>query len=803
MGKNGRESSQTTPASDPEVVRAAAARGRLRMWSAVAAAVLVGGTIAAVFAAEAVAGSNADQSRRQFTATAAAVTSTLQLAIQHENDLVVNEAALVADNPTITNAGFVRWASSVHAYERYPELLTLGAVVVVPASQLTAFAARAVQDPVGPLGPGGSFEVSPPGNRPFYCLVSASKVRDAALSPPAGTDYCDGALGPAILAARDSGTSAYLPLKLGKTDVFALETPVYRGGVVPATVAGRRQAFVAWVGTTVIPKVVLDRALAGHSGVAVSMHYQDRGSKATFRSGSAPGGAQAVSTNLHNGWTITTAGMVAGGGLFTNGAALALLLAGIALSALLGALVLVLATGRIRALRLVEEKTGELHHQALHDALTGLPNRALITDRIEQLLARNRRSGTSGSALYVDLDEFKNVNDTLGHEAGDRLLQAVAARLTASLRDADTIGRMGGDEFVVLIDGVSLQSAPELVAERILEVMLRPFEIEGSTVPMVVTTSVGIAVGYRETPGELLRDADVALYQAKAAGKNCYELFGPEMETFVQHRYELEFDLRSALQGDQFRLVYQPIYNLDDLTLIGVEALIRWDHPTLGEIQPEDFVPLLESSTQIIEVGRWVLREACSQMAAWRELGSDLTVSVNVSGRQLDRDVVVEHVGDALESSGLDPGALTVEVTETALMRNVDTTARRLRELKELGVKVAIDDFGTGYSSLAYLQRFPVDCLKIDRTFIESIHRSPESDALIHTLVQLGKDLGLTTLAEGVETAGQMDHLRHEHVDEAQGFLLAKPLDPESFRVQILDATLPVRPTRSTPRSVS
>jgi len=802
MRTKGGNSEETASASD-RVVTAAASKGRLRMWSAVAVAVLVVGTVAAAFAAEAVAGHNADQSRRQFAATAAAVTSTLQLAIQHESDLVVNEAALVAGNPSITNAGFAGWATSVHAYERYPELLSIGAVVVVPAAQLAAFAARAVQDPAGPLGPGGSFDLSPPGNRPFYCLLSGVTARDPALLPPAGTDYCDGPLGPAILAARDSGASAYLPLTLGKTKVLALETPVYQGGVVPATVAGRRAAFVAWVGTTVTPTVVLDHALAGHSGVAVSMHYRDRASNATFRSGSAPGGARAVSTNLHNGWTITTFGMVAGGGLFTNGAALGLLLAGSALALLLSALVLVLATGQLRALRLVEEKTGELHHQALHDSLTGLPNRALITDRIEQLLARNRRNGTLGAALYLDVDEFKNVNDTLGHEAGDRLLQAVAARLTTSLRDADTIGRMGGDEFVVLIDGVSLQSAPELVAERIHEVMRQPFEIGGSAGPMVVTMSIGIAAGYREVPGDLLRDADVALYQAKAAGKNCYELFGPEMETIVQHRYELEFALRGALGSDQFRLVYQPIFNLDNLDLVGVEALLRWDHPTLGEILPEEFVPLLESSGQIIEVGRWVLREACCQMAAWQDLGSDLTVSVNVSGRQLDRDVVVEHVREALEASGLDPALLTIEVTETALMRNVDTTARRLRELKELGVMVAIDDFGTGYSSLAYLQRFPVDSLKIDRTFVESIHRSPESDALVHTLIQLGKDLGLTTLAEGIETKGQMDHLRGEHVNEAQGFLLAKPLDPASFQTQILDATLRARPAHSSPRTVS
>jgi diguanylate cyclase (GGDEF)-like protein len=422
-------------------------------------------------------------------------------------------------------------------------------------------------------------------------------------------------------------------------------------------------------------------------------------------------------------------------------------------------------------------------------------------DRIEQLLARNRRNGTDGAALYIDLDGFKNINDTLGHAAGDRLLLAVAARLTTTLRDADTIGRMGGDEFVVLVDGVSLHSSPELVAERLLEVMRQPFDLDESPTPIVVTTSVGIAVGDRDTPGEVLRDADVALYQAKAAGRNCYEVFRPEMETAVHRRYELEFDLRTALQDDQFRLVYQPIYNLDELTLVGVEALIRWEHPTLGVIGPDQFIPLLESSGQIVEVGRWVLHEACTQMADWRDRGSDLIVSVNVSGRQLDRDVIIEHVREALYISGLDPACLTLEITETALMRNVDTTTRRLQELKALGIQVAIDDFGTGYSSLAYLQRFPVDCLKIDRTFIDAITRSPASDALIHTLIQLGKDLGLKTLAEGVETIEQVDHLRGEHVNEVQGFLLAKPLDPHTLETQLLAPARPPEPTHTTPRS--
>jgi diguanylate cyclase (GGDEF)-like protein len=436
----------------------------------------------------------------------------------------------------------------------------------------------------------------------------------------------------------------------------------------------------------------------------------------------------------------------------------------------------------------------------LHDALTGLPNRALIMDRIEQLLVRNRRQGTSGAALFIDLDDFKNVNDTLGHEAGDRLLVAVAERLTTALRDADTIGRMGGDEFVVLIDGASLEVAPEFVAQRLLNVMRQPFELDGAMMPLAVNTSIGIAIGDRPTGGDLLRDADVALYEAKATGKNRYETFHPQMQTEISRRLDLEFELRSAMDANQFDLVYQPIYSLEDLTLVGVEALLRWQSPSLGNIEPTEFIPILEQSGQIREVGRWVLNKACAQMAAWHDMGDTLDVSVNVSGRQLDHDDIVDHIREALDRSGLDPGSLIVEITETSLMHNATATARRLKAVKEIGVKIAIDDFGTGYSSLAYLQQFPVDCLKIDRSFTHAITTSSESKALIRTLVQLGKDLGLTTLAEGVETTSEMDHLRQENVNEAQGFLLSRPLDAATLESQIL---APSRPTTANVPSAS
>jgi diguanylate cyclase (GGDEF)-like protein len=761
-------------------------RLRIRVWSTVAVGVLVAGTVGSFVLANSIAVKNVDQSRRDLASSSAEVASTLQLAIQHEEDLVVSAGGFIAGNPTASTAQFVAWANSVRALERYPELLGFGQAIIVSAAQLPAFEARAMADPAGPLAADGTFQVIPPGPRPFYCFPTTGQARTTAGALPAGFDYCAGGPASAGLLARDTGQGAYIPLPLGAQAVLVVLTPIYSNGIVPTTVAARRTAFVGWMGMEVVPNVLLERALANHAGLAVTFTYHSGSSNAAFSSGTIAKGAHSVTTNLNNGWTVKTFGTLAVGGIFANSVATWVLIGGISLSLLLATLMFVLATGRNRALSLVSVKTDELRHQALHDALTGLPNRTLIMDRIEQLQSRSRRAGTLGAALYVDLDGFKNVNDSLGHLVGDRLLIAVAARLTATLRDADTIGRLGGDEFVVLIEGADMLSAPELVAERLLEVVRQPFDIDEVAAPIMITASVGIAIGDHESPEELLREADMALYQAKGAGRNCYETFQPQMGADTLHRYELEFDLRQALDSDQFRLVYQPIYALDDLELVGVEALLRWEHPTLGQIQPDEFIPLLEASGQIIDVGRWVLIEACTRMAAWRAEGSDLVISVNVSARQLDRDVIVDDVRHALADSGLDAAALTIEITETALMRNIDLTARRLRDLKALGVEIAIDDFGTGYSSLAYLQRFPVDCLKIDRAFTDAITRSPESDALIHTLVQLGKDLGLRTLAEGVETAGQIDYLRTENVTEVQGFLFAKPLDQRSLETQIL-----------------
>jgi len=420
----------------------------------------------------------------------------------------------------------------------------------------------------------------------------------------------------------------------------------------------------------------------------------------------------------------------------------------------------------------------ELAFLATHDALTGLPNRTLILDRVEQMLARSRRSQTPVAALFVDLDNFKSINDTLGHGVGDELLRAVTARLGGVVRDADALGRLGGDEFVVISEELSLAAGPELVAERLLDALQQPFNLgPDKQTRLTVTASVGIAAGEHTSAEELLRNADIAMYRAKWDGKNRYAVYESGMQDTIQNRMELEMDLREALENKEFLLAYQPTFDLRDMSPTGVEALIRWQHPVRGLIQPDDFIPLLEETGLICEIGKWVLEEACAQGAAWRSAGYPIGMAVNVSGRQLDSDQLIDDVEGALTRSGLDPEALTIEITETTLMRNVEQTARRLAAVKQLGVRIAIDDFGTGYSSLAHLQRFPVDALKIDRSFIAGMKDNLEGETLIQTLVQLGKALSIETFAEGIEQQQELTVLRGQNCDSGQGFLFARPLD--------------------------
>jgi diguanylate cyclase (GGDEF)-like protein len=638
-------------------------------WFGVALLLALAGVTGAVLAANSESRREATKARQAFAASSIAVASTLQLAIQHELDLFVSASGFVADNPNASNSQFVQWVKSVSAFQRYPELLGLGRIVIVHAGQ-----------------------------RPLSCLIAGSTARGSRTPFPGRSDFCAGESGQDLIATRDSGMAAYTTVKRRTGDELVVFAPVYRGGLVPATASARRTAFLGWVGMTLLPRILVDQALAGHTGLALTFHYQVGSASGTFRVGNAPPNAQSATLNLHNGWTVRTFASPSATDVVGNSGLL--LLAGISLSALLSGLVYALGTGRDRARRLVGLRTAELRHQALHDGLTGLPNRVLALDRAEQMLARGRRQQTPVAAMYVDVDGFKHVNDTFGHGAGDELLKTLAARLRSVVRDVDTAARLGGDEFIVLVEGSTLDAGPELVAERLLEVLRQPYDMNGEIGRQLsVTASVGIASGSAQSADELLSNADVALYEVKAAGGNGYTLFQSSMQSAADERLVLQMDLAEALERDELFLLYQPTFDLQTERVVAVEALLRWRHPTRGVVSPADFIPIAEESGLIIEIGRWVLTNACLQAATWYDRGHRIDMCVNVSGRQLDRDELIDDVSEALALSGMNPEALTLEVTETALMRDAAAAARRLKSLKQLGVRIAIDDFGTGYNS--------------------------------------------------------------------------------------------------------
>jgi diguanylate cyclase (GGDEF)-like protein len=466
---------------------------------------------------------------------------------------------------------------------------------------------------------------------------------------------------------------------------------------------------------------------------------------------------------------------------------------GLLLGALSMLLLLVLNSSRQRGLVLVRDKRDELQHQAFHDALTGLPNRVLVIDRATQMLSRAQRIRAPAAALFIDLDDFQQINDRFGHPVGDELLQTIAARLQAVVRGGDTVGRLAGDEFVALVEPGSFEIAPEFVAERILEVLRQPITLgTPSQSTVTITASMGVATAQGLSAEALMREAHVALYEAKQTGRDRYVLFRSAMESTLQERLLLQTDLREALARDELFLLYQPTIDLQSQRVVGVEALIRWRHPARGVIAPDIFIPLAEETGLIVPIGRWVLAEACKQAAVWHDESHSLQVSVNVSARQLDHENLLEDVQGALADSDLEPSTLTLEITETALMRDADSTAQQLRKLKALGVRIAIDDFGTGYSSLAYLSQFPVDVLKIDRAFVTRLTHSADSRALAHTLIALGKTLDLETLAEGIEEPAQLEILKHEQCDLGQGYLFARPLSPEDIQSYLRPISRPV-----------
>ncbi|MFL5847156.1 MAG: putative bifunctional diguanylate cyclase/phosphodiesterase [Solirubrobacteraceae bacterium] len=427
------------------------------------------------------------------------------------------------------------------------------------------------------------------------------------------------------------------------------------------------------------------------------------------------------------------------------------------------------------SLALTDAKTvGAMVHQALHDALTGLPNRALFLDRLEHALARAVRGGSEVAVLFLDLDRFKTVNDSLGHAAGDELLCVVARRISGCMRAADTAARLGGDEFAVLLEDLVSTREAVRVAERIISALEEPIEVAGREV--FVGASIGVATGSYGAE-DLLRHADVAMYRAKAQGKGRYAMFEEGMQAEVIDRLELEADLQRAIDRGELEVFYQPIIALASGEMAGHEALVRWRHPTRGLLSPGGFIPVAEETGLVVPIGRFVLREACRQAAEWAATtGTDLSMNVNLSGRQLEDPALLDDVTAILRETGLPAARLVLEITETVLMHDTETTIERLRALRALGVRLAVDDFGTGYSSLRYLNRFPLDVLKMAKPFVDGLGSQEEDPALARAIIDLGANLGLTIIAEGIERSAQLVQLRRLGCPMGQGYWFARPM---------------------------
>ena len=424
--------------------------------------------------------------------------------------------------------------------------------------------------------------------------------------------------------------------------------------------------------------------------------------------------------------------------------------------------------------KLDENRIREL---ANHDALTGLPNRTCFSALLNAAMQAARRHGQSLSVMFVDLDRFKIINDTLGHHAGDELLQEVAMRLRHTLRASDVVARLGGDEFVVLAEDVKEASQMEAVARKVLAALVKPMFIHGRE--CTVTASIGICLYPRDASDEqsLMKNADAAMYRAKEAGKNSYRFYSDDSNTSSFERLAMETSLRRAVQREEFFLQYQPRLDLDSGAATGVEALVRWQHPELGMVPPADFIPLAEETGIIVELGAWVLRTACAQAAAWHAQGlPGLRMAVNVSARQFANDDVVKQIAAALASSGLAPPLLEIELTETVVARNVERAAKLLAKIRDLGARLALDDFGTGYSSLSQIKRFPIDTLKVDRSFVAGLPGDGEDAAITRAIIAMGRSLRMVVVAEGVETLEQQAFLQACGCNEMQGFLFSPPL---------------------------
>ena len=502
-------------------------------------------------------------------------------------------------------------------------------------------------------------------------------------------------------------------------------------------------------------------------GFAISgMHYTGMAA-----SRFAAGSYCLTGTGANSGWLATTVALVAFGALTLT---LVLLFYDAHLS-----------RSRAHATQL-QRANEQLQHLATHDSLTGLPNRVLLADRLEQASAHAERDGGSFAVLLVDLDRFKSINDSIGHQAGDELLKEVAQRLRSTLRQIDTLARLGGDEFVIIVNCIAGHEHAKSVIRQVLDCVAQPMVLASITVQTSPSIGVSLYPQDGKDPQTLLKAADAAMYHAKKMGRNTFQFFTPEMNSFTRERLELESSLRLALCRNEFVLHYQPKVDIRNGHIVGVEALLRWNHPRLGLLPPEEIIPLAEETGIIIPIGDWVLSEACRQAHAWHAAGlTHLRMAVNLAAHQFRAANLTEKVRGTLQQSGLEARFLEFELTETAVMQDAEQSALILQQLSELGVRLSLDDFGTGYSSLSYLQRFPLNKVKIDRSFVREIDRSESNAEIVRAIVSLAHSLRLSVIAEGVETIEQLDFLEKIGCDQYQGYYRSSAVPAEALEAMV------------------
>jgi diguanylate cyclase (GGDEF)-like protein len=748
-----------------------AAEQRSQLGRRVAAATaalgcLLAGVGLSLLVASSLADGQVRHARNDFRGSAmeVSIASSLNGAVHRERDLAVAASSFLAGNPRLTSADLQAWARSVGIPRGYPALRRLA---LIRRSH----------------------------RQPSLCLASAEALIPPAVPAPAGRNYC--AIDTRLLSSRTSGTTITKLFPAAGT-VETL-TPLYRGAAAPTTSSARGASFVGWMRQVVNQRAMMRIALAGHPGYAAQLRSSS-GRVLRLSAGSAEPGGQSAGIRLFGNLRLRVFGPSAARPLLGSGR-IWVLLAGVLIGGLLGLLILFVGWIRrpepepevIAAQPITPTPEPPPPAEALYDPLTGLPGRALTFDRAAGMLARaEREAGLLTGALLIDVDWFKDVNDKLGTPAGDEVLKIVAGRLEATMRVQDTVGRLGEDQFLVLVECAARSVRPDALAQRVIEILHEPIELPGFGPSFHMTASIGIAFGRYETPAHLLRDAQDALSSAKAAGKDRYTLFNANTRTVIEGRGTLEAELNSALAERQLFLVFEPICDLRAARVTGFEAQPRWRHPERGVLPPAEFIPLAEDSGLAVPIDRFVLEQACSSAAAWEAQGRRLGVGVRLSAGQLSRDGLVTDVRRALQQSGLAPALLTLEVPEAAVMGNIDAAAARLAELSALGVRLAIDDFGdSGYAYHSDLKRLPLHRLRVDMAMLAGAGDLGYRNWLFQSILIAGRELSLEVIAKGVQSQEQLGPLRSIGCEIAQGSFLGEAVSVETVE-SLFDARFSV-----------